>query len=105
MKWIPIEEANLSPQERVYVVCERPKYEGGVIRYQTIAEYIPYMTVKEEDFMAEEYYGEGDYNESDDQYYTPEGFYEYQTEAEINWKISAKITHYAPLDDLSNLKG
>lgn len=78
--WISIEKAQPKPQQRVYVVCENPKHGGGVIRFQTIAEYIPYMTVKEED-----------------EYYTPEGFYEWQSEPEINWKISAKVTHWMPL--------
>jgi len=95
--WVSIEKAQLKPQQRVYVVCEKPKLGGGVIRFQTIAEYIPHMTVKEEDYMAEEYFGEGNYNEEEDEYYTPEGFYEWQSETQINWKISAKITHCMPL--------
>lgn len=95
--WVSIEEAQPKPQQRVYVVCETPKYGGGVVRFQTMAEYIPYMTVKEEDYMADEYQGEGDYNEEEDEYYTPKGFYEWQSEPEMNWKISAKITHWMPL--------
>ncbi len=96
--WVSIEEAQPKPQQRVYVVCENPKYGGGgVIRFQTMAEYIPYMTVKEEDYMADEYAGDGDYNEEEDEYYTPEGFYEWQSEPEMHWKISAKVTHWMPL--------
>lgn len=96
--WVSIEEAQPKPQQRVYVVCENPKYDsGGVIRFQTMAEYIPYMTVKEEDYMADEYAGDGDYNEEEDEYYTPEGFYEWQSEPEMHWKISAKVTHWMPL--------
>lgn len=95
--WVSIEDAQPNPQQRVYVVCENPKYGGGVVRFQTMAEYIPPMTVKEEDYMSDEYQGEGDYNEDEDVYYTPEGFYEWQSEPEINWKISAKVTHWMPL--------
>lgn len=95
--WISIENAMPKPKQRVYIVCENPKYVGGIIRFQTMAEYIPYMTVKEEDYMSEEFAGDGDYNEEDDEYYTPEGFYEWQSEAEMNWKISAKVTHWMPL--------
>jgi hypothetical protein len=96
-RWIPLEDYKLNAEERLYVVCETPKEDGGVVRYQTMADYVPYMTVKEEDFMNEEFYGDGDYNEEEDEYYTPEGFYEWQSEAEMNWKISAKITHVMPL--------
>jgi len=95
--WVSIEEDQPKPQERVYLVCENPKYGGGVIRFQTIAEYIPYMTVKEEEYMADEYQGEGDYNEKEDEYYTPKGFYEWQSEPEMHWKIFAKVTHWMPL--------
>jgi len=95
--WVSIEEDQPKPQERVYLVCENPKYGGGVIRFQTIAEYIPYMAVKEEEYMADEYQGEGDYNEKEDEYYTPKGFYEWQSEPEMHWKISAKVTHWMPL--------
>lgn len=95
--WVSIEEAYPKPQQRVYVVCEIPKFGGGVVCFQTMAEYIPYMTVKEEDYMADEYRGDGDYNEEEDEYYTPEGFYEWQSEPEIHWKISAKVIYWMPL--------
>lgn len=89
-----------NPRQRVYIVCERPRHGGGVIQYQTMAEYIPYMTIPEEDYMADEFYGDGDYNEEEDAYYTPEGWYEYQSEAETNWKISVNVTHWMPLFEL-----
>jgi len=98
--WVSIEVSQPKPQQRVYVVCENPKYGGGVVRFQTMAEYIPYMTVKEEDYMADEYQGDGDYNEEQDEYYTLEGFYEWQSEPEMHWKISSKITHWMPLIEL-----
>lgn len=94
--WVSIEKAQPKPQQRVYVVCVN-QYGRVVVRFQSIAEYIPYMTVKEQDYMADEYQGEGDYNEEEDEYYTPEGFYEWQSETEMHWKISAKVTHWMPL--------
>lgn len=96
-EWVSIEENTPKPQQRVYVVCENTKYGGGVVRFQTMAEYIPHMTVKEEEYIADEYQGEGDYSEEEDEYYTPEGFYEWQRETETHWKISAKVTHWMPL--------
>jgi len=95
--WVSINEGQPKTRQRVYVVCENPQDGGGVVRFQTMAEYIPYMTVKEEDYMADEYHGEGDYNEEEGEYYTPEGFYEWQSEPEMHWKISAKVTHWMPL--------
>ena len=95
--WISIDENQPKPRQRVHIVCENPKYGGGVIQYQTMAEYIPYMTVKEEDYMSEDFAGDGDYNEEEDEFYTPEGFYEWQSEPDIHWKISAKVTHWMPL--------
>lgn len=104
-QWISVNDRLPEPEVKVYVVCENPKYgsyNGEVIRFQTIAQYIPYMTVKEEDFMHEE--GDICYNEEEDQFYTPEGFYEWQSEPDINWKISAKVTHWQYLFELPNNK-
>ena len=81
--WIPVEQAQPNPRQRVYVVCENPKHSGGVIRFQTIAEYIPHMTVKEDGFMHDDFIGEGDYNEQQDEYFAPEGFYEWQSESDM----------------------
>lgn len=100
MTWIKIEDSKPKPQQRVYVVCENPKYGGGVVRFQTMAEYIPYMTVPEDEYMNEDYHCNGDYNEEKDEYYTPEGFYEWQSEPEMNWKINSKVTHWMPLIEL-----
>jgi len=100
MIWISVEKALPKPRQRVYVVCEEPKKEGGVIRYQTMAEYIPHMTVLEDDYMADEFRGDGDYCEEKDEYFTPEGYYEYQSEPDINWKLSSKVTHWHPLFEL-----
>lgn len=97
MKWISVEEKQPNIRERVYVVCETTRHDGNIRHFQTMAEYIPYMTVKEEDYMLDEYSSEGDYNEEEDEYYTPEGFYEWQSEADVNYKISAKVTHWMPL--------
>ena len=58
------------------------------------------MTVKEEDYMDDEYSCSGDYNEQEDEFYTPEGFYEWQSESDIMYRISAKVTHWMPLFEL-----
>lgn len=98
-RWISIEKNQPKPKQRVYIVCEK-KFHDGVIRFQTIAEYIPYMTVKEEDYMSDEFEGYSDYNEKEDVYYTPEGFYEWQSEGEMKWIVSSKVTHWMPMIEL-----
>lgn len=39
-------------------------------------------------YMADEYQGDGDYNEEEDEYYTPEGFYEWQSGPDMYLKIN-----------------
>jgi len=95
--WIPIESKFPTKKQRVYVVCKSVQFNGDITWYQTMAEYIPPMEVKEEDYMSEDFYGDGDYDEEEDEYYTPEGFYEWQSESDRNWKISTEVTHWMPL--------
>lgn len=99
-EWISVEDEMPDAEQKVYIVCQRPKYGGGFVRYQTIAVYIPYMTVPEDDFMDDQHHGEGDYNKSEDKYYTPEGFYEYQFEADVNYRVTSQVTHFKPLMQL-----
>ena len=96
-RWIPVSEKMPARLQRVYVVC---KDNVSDVRYQTIAEYVPYMSVKEEDYMHPEYYREGDYNEEEDVFYTKQGFYEWQSESDIYYRISAHVTHWMPLHEL-----
>lgn len=99
MNWISIEDQKPKARQRVYVTCLNAKK-----RYQTMAEYVPYMEVPEEDFMADDYWGDGDYSEEKDEFFTPEGFYEYQFEAEEHYKIHNKVTHWMPLLELPKLE-
>lgn len=101
--WIPIELKMPKAKQTVYVIVEvevvtKPKVETR--QFQTMAKYIPYLTVPEEDFIADEYRGDGDYDEESDTYFTPEGWYEYQLETEIHYLLSGKVTHFMPLFEL-----
>lgn len=97
MDWISIHERKPKPLQKVYVVCEIKK-NGNIYYIQTIAEYIPYMTIPEEDFIALEHRGtESDYKKNEDQYYAHEGFYESQIEPPYKYRITEKITHWRPL--------
>ena len=50
-------------------------------------------------FMVEDtnYEGESDYNEADDTYYWPEGWYEWNHAEEIHWMLIEDITHWAEI--------
>ena len=96
-EWIDINKEKPKPKQRVYVICEYINHNGKIVHFQTMAEYIPYMTLKEEDYMHEDWAGEGDYNEEEDVYYTPEGFYEWQSSADINYLLSTKVVYWMPL--------
>ena len=86
MNWISPADQLPKNQQRVIVVYE-PYHTGKY--WRTVAVYIPKMTIPEEDFMDEDYHGNGDWNEDNSQCFTPEGWYEANVEAETNWKINA----------------
>jgi|SRR5699024_483954 len=104
LRWISVKDSMPDAVERVYIVCKVPSpIKGEFLRYQTIAEYIPHMTIEEEEYMGEEFWGEGLYNEEEDKYYTKEGFYECQTEADTYFRVSEEVTHWMPLLELPEL--
>lgn len=90
--------------KKVYVVCQRTTKSGQVIRYQNLARYIPFKTIPASEFMNDEHDYESDYDEEKDEYFTHEGFYEDQTEADIKWKITETVTHWMPLFELPEIK-
>lgn len=101
--WILIESKMPKTLQTVYVVVEveiQTKPEVKTSQFQTMAKYVPYLTVPENDFIAEEYQGDGDYDEEKDEYFAPEGWYEYQLESDIHFKLSEKVTHWMPLFEL-----
>lgn len=102
--WISVSDRYPDPRERVFVICEKERYDGKIIRLKTIAEYIPAMTIPETEYLAEEFCGDGQYNYRDGEYYAPKGWYEHQIEPEIKWKLSAKVTHWMPLPELPELR-
>lgn len=73
--WLPVgPEADMYPDvsRRVQVLCRN--MHGR--RYVTIATYVPFMSIEEEEFMDYDFWGDGDYDEETDVFYTPEGWYE-----------------------------
>lgn len=96
MKWISTEDKVPEPGQRVLVAYE-PFSPGKW--WTTVATYIPKFTVPEVDFMCDESWGEGDYDKERDEYFTPEGWYESNVEAETNWKLSP-VKFWMPLPEM-----
>ena len=51
MSWIPVKERLPELAEVVAVVCQYTTAAGSTYQYQTIAEHIPHMTVKEDNYL------------------------------------------------------
>ena len=96
-RWISVKERMPEPEQRVYVICEALNSIGKIVRYQTIAEYIPKLTVLAEDYMHEDFQEYADYDEETDNYYTCEGFYEWQSVPDMNWLIYNNVIYWMPL--------
>lgn len=41
--------------------------------------------------------GDADYNEKEDQYYWPEGWYEWNRHEETHWRVDETVTHWMAL--------
>jgi hypothetical protein len=93
-RFIPIEEDTPPAREKVIVLCENV---GGK-KYITLAQFIPSMTVLASDFLDDDAEDCSVYNKEKDEYYVIEGWWEYQSEADINWKISNKVVSWRPIN-------
>ena len=97
MNWIDIKN-NLPPNNTVLLVCGLNS-ENKIRRLR--AKYIPrfYMESNGDDFL-----GDLDYNKFNDEFYWPEGFYEWNEHEDTHWLIDFKITHWmflpTPPDEL-----
>lgn len=95
-KWIKVEERLPENTKRVMVLYRNQLKKRRV----TIAEYVPYRTILAEDFLTDdcpdEFYS-SEYDEKNDCYWTPQGWYESNYQADINWHIGEKITHWKPI--------
>ena len=91
MNWIPTSQKKPEPYKSVLAVYK--SYGRHVVRVVWIPKF----------FKVEEcdYEGDADYHEEKDEYYWPEGWYEWSQEAEINYRlVDDKITHWMHLPEL-----
>ena len=92
--WIPIVHLQPASKDRVLVMFTN---ERGVTII-TIAEYIQPKTVLADDYLSDEWSdGFAEYDEEEDCYWTPGGWYEWQYVPEVNFYLDEKITHWMPL--------
>jgi len=77
----------------------KTKNDNGIFRF-SCAVYVGDKQILEQDFMDEQFYGEGSYDEETDNFFTPEGFYENSIVTDINWKISSEIVSWCYASDL-----
>ena len=70
-----------------------------------MADYIPAKTVRFEDYCDKNYFNDyGDYDEENDCYWTPEGWYEYQLSTNVNFLISdGEVSHWMPLFEVPDI--
>lgn len=99
--WIPVEREKPKANTIVLIIAIT---ETGK-RYRTVAYFIPTKTVLADDFLESGYNSEDlqEYDDELDEYWVKEGWFEYQTVAEIHWHISDKITHWLPIPKLPSV--
>lgn len=94
-EWISVED-ELPPAEK-QVIAKLISENGK--EYKTMAIYIPPRTILAEDFMMDDDDGDFyDYDEEKDTYYAVEGWWEWQTVTDVNWKINDKVIGWRPIE-------
>lgn len=93
-RFIPIEEEMPPARKEVIVTCENVSGK----KYITLAQFIPEMTVLSSEFLEDDAEDCSVYNKEKDEYYVIEGWWEYQSEADINLKISNKVVSWRPIN-------
>ena len=93
--WTPVTEALPDAMLRVLVVVRNAK-----MRTITRAYYVPAHTVCGDTYEGDDV----EYDETTDDYYWPEGWYESVLEAEIDFRLSGTVTHWMPLPNLPEVQ-
>jgi len=94
-EWVDPEDQKPEMGQRVIVAVRLST--GN--RWKTIAEYIPYMTVRAEDFLDEDSDPDFSDYEVDGTEYAPEGWYESPLEPDKNFYISGQVFGWMALPD------
>ncbi len=95
-QWISVSEAALKTREKYIVVCKNK--EGKF--YSNLAQYFHAKKVLEEDFISDEEKSITEYDIENDYYWIKEGWFEYNNEGEIEYRIPDEVIFVMPLPQL-----
>lgn len=90
-QWIPVTERLPEPQLPVSAYGINTFGKGRTIK----AKWIPKFNKEEEG----DYDGDADYDEENDIFYWPEGWYEWNECEDMHFKVDFPITHWQPLPE------
>jgi len=96
-KWISVKDKMPNPEIPLLVYGLNEYKKGRRLRACWIPQY--YMSTDES-----EYEGTPDYNEEKDEYYWPQGWYEWNEHEDIHFLIDFDITHWMPLPEFNPSK-
>ena len=83
------------PEAGVPVIALGKNGAGKVRRIRAC--YVPKYFMEDDD---DSFSGDADYNEDNDTFYWPEGWYEWNEMEETHWLVDFEITHWTPLPEL-----
>lgn len=101
MEWISVKDRKPKPEEEVIVLIKR-HWEDNVYRFSTMAMYED-GNISTEDSIWCWYDLDFDYDEENDEYLIPEGWWEYRhynPDDVYNNEITDTVTHWMPLPSL-----
>lgn len=94
--WIPVTERYPDPEKKVLVLIDREEQKDkiyGQRRYcVTLAIWVPKFCRSEDDYWYED--GDMDYSDEKNEYFWPEGWYEWTVEGEVSYRLSDPVTHW-----------
>lgn len=90
MKWIDINKKLPDVNKPVFIYVQYKNGKGTTLR----AVYIPEFHMEDD---GESFKGDTDYNEENDLYYWPSGWYEWNEYEETHWRVADEVTHWCPM--------
>ncbi|MEK0313723.1 DUF551 domain-containing protein [Cohnella sp. 56] len=93
--WIPVSRRMPEVQTPVLATYSTKTYMDKTRSVVVMAQYFPAKTVKACDFLQDGV--DGDYDEDQDEYFVPEGWWESSDEAETVYALTHDVTHWMPL--------
>ena len=99
MEWIDTKTPP-KPNHPVLVCIQDTSNSGKVRRFVSLAAWVPRFFEEDEG----NYEGASEYNEENDTYYWPEGWYEEHFYDGTHWRIDGTVTYWAAVPGLPDIK-